>query len=329
MNSNNKKDNKNIIYSLNFLKFLAILSVIYIHWGIFPTVQYKGLVIDALSRYAVPVFFLISGFFSYYDDNSIALYKYKARMVKLIKLLIIGNILYFLFEFYTYYSGNLSMVILEKFSLYRIFYYIIYDISPFGTHLWFLFALIYCYLLFYILTKFSISPRKLYKFIPLLIVVSLFMSEFCKLIGMIFPPEYYRNFLFMGLPFFTLGYYIHDNECKLCKLSNSSAIILAVFGFLLTILEVSFVGMSEIFVGTIIFIIFVFIWCIKNPNKLYFKITDFIGGKIFASMYILHVLVLMILEKIIQTHLFIVCFILTAVISTIIYLINTKLKIKL
>ncbi|MBR0271194.1 MAG: acyltransferase [Methanobrevibacter sp.] len=325
---NNKKDNNNIIYSLNFLKFLAVFGVICIHCSIFPTVQYKGLVIDALARFSVPAFFLISGFFSYYDDNSIALHKYKTRMVKLIKLFIIANIVYFLFEFYTVYFGNLTALILEKFTLYDIFYYFTYDVSPFGTHLWFIFALIYCYLLFYILTKFCVKPKILYKFIPILIAATLFMSEFCKLIGMTFPLEYYRNFLFMGLPFFTIGYYIHDNESNLNKLSNTSAIILAFSGILLTILEVSFVGMSEIFVGTVIFITFVFIWCVKNPNRLYFRITDFIGGKLFTSMYILHVLVIMILAETIQTPSFIACSVLTVLISTLIYLINTKLNIK-
>lgn len=327
MNLINKKNN-NIIYSLNFLKFLAVFAVICIHCGIFPIQQYKGLVIDALLRFSVPAFFLISGFFSYYTDNSIALHKYKTRIVKLIKLFIIANIIYFLYE--SYYTGNnLLMIILQKFDLNHIVYYIIYDISPFGTHLWFLFALIYCYLLFYILTKFSINLKILYKFIPILFIVSLFLAEFSKLMGLIFPLEYYRNFLFIGLPFFTLGYYIHDNKCNLNKLSNLSAIILAIVGFLLTILEVTFVGMTEIFAGTIIFIIFVFIWCLKNPNKLYFKITDFIGGKLYTSIYILHVLVIMSLDTRIQAPLFIVCFITTTIISTIIYFINTKLNIKL
>ena len=79
------EDNKNINFSLNFLKCVAIFAVICIHCGSFPIVGNKGLVIDAVSRFAVPVFFLISGFYSYYKGNSIVLGKYKRRIVKLIK----------------------------------------------------------------------------------------------------------------------------------------------------------------------------------------------------------------------------------------------------
>ena len=77
---------------------MAIFAVVCIHCGVFPIGGTKNLIIDAVSRFAVPVFFLISGFYSYYDDNSKTLDKYKKRMIKLIKLLIIGNILYLLYD---------------------------------------------------------------------------------------------------------------------------------------------------------------------------------------------------------------------------------------
>ena len=72
-------NNNAINHSLNFLKFMAIFAVVCIHCGVFPIGGTKNLIIDAVSRFAVPVFFLISGFYSYYDDNSKALDKYKKR----------------------------------------------------------------------------------------------------------------------------------------------------------------------------------------------------------------------------------------------------------
>ena len=155
------------------------------------------------------------------------------------------------------------------------------------------------------------------------------MSEFSKMIGMAVPLEYYRNFLFMGLPFFMLGYYFHDKKDTLIKLSNLSITGLAIFGFLLTVFEALFFGKLDMFLGTIVFTVFVFIWCVKNPNKLNFRITEFIGGKLYTSMYILHVLVLMLLLPIIQAWLFVACFVVTAIISAIIYIITRKLNIKL
>lgn len=68
-----------INHSLNFLKFMAIFAVVCIHCGVFPIGGTKYLIIDAVSRFTVPIFFLISEFYSYYDDNSKALDKYKKR----------------------------------------------------------------------------------------------------------------------------------------------------------------------------------------------------------------------------------------------------------
>lgn len=249
-------------------------------------------------------------------------------MIKLIKLLIIGNILYLLYDLWINQYAFLS-ALLQKFDLHNIVYYIIYDISPFGSHLWFIWALIYCYILFYILAKFSINPRKLYKFIPILLFALLFMAEFSKVIGITFPLEYYRNFLFMGLPFFTLGYFIRDRKGTLVKLSDLSLVIFAALGFIFTIIEVIIAGKSDIFLGTIIFSVSVLLWCVKNPDKLNFKVTEFIGGKLYTSMYILHVLVLMILIQVIPYLLFVSCFVVTAMLSAVIYIITSRLGINL
>ena len=60
--------------------------------------------------------------------------------------------------------------------------------------------------------------------------------------------KYYRNFLFMGLPFFTLGYLIHDKKDILTeKISNSFLIAFGIFGLLLTVLEVLVVGKLDIY----------------------------------------------------------------------------------
>ena len=158
----NYKDNldkKSINYSLNFIKFIAIIAVICIHCQL-NNIGTKGLVIDALSRFAVPIFFLISGFFSYYANNSQAMIKYRNRIIRLVKLFVIGNILYLGFDIYTCKISDFSSIV-SVFDLNHLFNYIFLDVSPWGVHLWFILALIYCYALYYILTKINISPQSL------------------------------------------------------------------------------------------------------------------------------------------------------------------------
>lgn len=60
----------------------------------------------------------------------------------------------------------------------------------------------------------------MYYLIPLQLIVNLMLGEFSAFIGMNIDKVYYRNFLFTGLPFFTLGYLTHNNQDKIHKISQ-------------------------------------------------------------------------------------------------------------
>ena len=96
---NEINDKKEINFSINVIKCLAIFSVIIIHCGIFSLGR-KGTVIEGLARFAVPFFFLISGYYSYYKLNNKSMMKYKERIIRLTKLLIISSILFIIFNFF-------------------------------------------------------------------------------------------------------------------------------------------------------------------------------------------------------------------------------------
>lgn len=194
-------DNKNINYSMNVAKCLGIFAVICIHCTLFKFGR-KGLVIDALSRFAVPLFFVISGYFSFYPNLERSLDKYKTRAYRLIKLLISSMILYFIFYVFVirYHSFYYSIY---SITLGQIFNALIFNAYTYGPHLWFIGSLIYCYIFYYILGRFKFDYRKLYVLVPILLVSCLMLGEFAAFIGFKhIPITYYRNFLFMGLPFF-------------------------------------------------------------------------------------------------------------------------------
>lgn len=329
-----KSENKTN-YSLNFLKFFAIFAVIIIHCDLWK-MGTEGMVIDGVVRFPIIIFFLISGFYSFYTDDSNALNTYKRRSNKLIKLLLIASVLYFVYMAFAKFPD-----LLLKLNLNALLDLIIFNVTPFGFHLWFILALIFCYLLYYTLIKLQIKPNTLYKYIPILILFSLVLGEFFMLIfvevyakGNISESielsfltfKYYRNFLFTGLPFFTLGYLIHDKKDILIKnLSNSLLIALGIFGLLLTFLEVLVVGKVDVYIGSIIFAVCAFIWCVKNPNTLNFKITEFIGGKLYGLIYILHLMILWIINPQFGYLNPIICFIPTTIICAIIYFILRKI----
>ena len=77
-NVSRELSSKEINHSLNALKCLAIFAVICIHCDIY-SIGLKGQMIVSFSRFAVPLFFLISGFYSYIDDDIEAISKYKMQ----------------------------------------------------------------------------------------------------------------------------------------------------------------------------------------------------------------------------------------------------------
>ena len=325
MNSQSQeKKTKQINVSLNVMKCVAIFAVMCGHSTLY-LIGNEGLVIDGIIRFTVPFFFLISGFFSYFTDNSYATKKYKARTIKLIKLLIISNLLFLAYFIITNRFGDMTIYFIWLTDINNIFSFILLNVSPTALHLWFIQSLLYCYIIYYFLSKFKINPNKLYKYIPILLIGCLMLGEFFIKGGLNLPIEYYRNFLFMGLPFFALGYWIHDKEELINDLvSNRFVICLVVIGCLLSALEVLVIGVADLFIGSIFTSTGLFIWCVKNPMKLQnFKITSFIGKNLYASMYILHLIVAETLfgwGYLTYLNPFII-FVCTAVISYIIYLV--------
>ena len=329
MNSQNQeKKTKKINISLNVLKCITIFAVMCGHSRLF-LLGHKGLVIDGIIRFSCPVFFMISGYFSYITDNEIAMKKYKKRLIKLIQLLIVANIIYFL-SFVIQHPSLIKEYVFIICDINNIFSYILLNVSPTSLHLWFLESLIYCYIIYYILCRFKINPNVLYKYIPLLLIGCILLGELFIKAGIKLPIEYYRNFIFMGIPFFAIGYLIHEKEkLVLDNFSNRLLIGLIVLGCALSALEVLVIDVADLFVGSIILSTCMFIWCIKNPTRLKnFKITSFIGQHLYASMYILHLVVAdVVLMYLPLSYAFpIVLFICTTLLSGTLYLIFKYIK---
>ena len=279
---------KGINYSLNTLKCIAILAVICIHACI-CNLGPVGFGIDFISRFAVPTFFLISGFYSLYADKNYAMKKYKARSIRLIYLIIISNVLYIVFFSLTQPDYNLWSL----FNLDSFMDYILFNIAPGAYHLWFLQALLYCYLFFWAITKLNIRPNRFYVLIPVLLAVNLFLGEFYTLSGNHVHYMYYRNFLFTGLPFFLLGFYIHDRHEMIGEFfSMQASIIFIIASFAVILFELSFITqLVDLSLGSLLLSVALFILCVNNPGA-NVKVVSWIGGNLYTSMYILHLMVI-------------------------------------
>ena len=97
MNTNSITDSKTTVqsHSLNALKVIMILFVIFIHMN--PTAERYGEAAmwwHSINIVAVPVFFIISGYFFFYQTKAFGKEAYSKKLRKRIKTLLIPYLLW-------------------------------------------------------------------------------------------------------------------------------------------------------------------------------------------------------------------------------------------
>lgn len=218
-------------YSIDFIKFFAIFAVVAIHSGTLSGVQIGAIngddvdfVIDTFARFAVPFFFVASGYLFVQKVNSLEarskiegysnkqitkqqLAYFKRYILKLAKLYFAWFIFYFLFQLGVNFIETektvraltaMFMDYLVSFHIWDIFYY--GSGSP-QYHLWFLLALIWATIILFIFVK--------TKMLPILLVISLGLNIY-GLFGQSYSSIYEvtintRDALFFGLFYIALG----------------------------------------------------------------------------------------------------------------------------
>lgn len=256
---------------LNFIKGCACFSVLYMHTNSGGLV---GTLITCLSRYAVLIFFMISGYYCFNHSSDIINKKYKNKILHIIKICLFSTIVYFIWSSCILYvlegkSINIYLFIKNLVNIKSLVNFVFFNQVPFGGTLWFLFALLYCYIIMWVIDKLK-CYRIVYILSMLLIIIHIVSRGVIQYYGLIDESRnivYYRNFIFMGFPFFMMGNFIHRYEEKLKKkFSNKQLIILIISGLLISCLE-RYIVPLELYWGTTLATFCIYIIAIKNPEK--------------------------------------------------------------
>lgn len=272
---------------LDIEKAIAAYMVVFIHIC-FP---YKmGIVFDAIARFAVPLYFIISGYYCYHRENEKIFCKITKKINDTVKILFIGIIVYFSWK-----------LLLMKLNVYDIKEWIasittvksivklvLFNVSELRSHLWYLYALIYCYIVFIFINKFNLYKVS-YKLMLVFIMIHLFLGEGLGFLDIVIPNFIVRNFIFMGLPFFMLGNFIRRHEELVCNLfENYKLIIMIGIGIILTVVE-RYIGVkNELYIGSVIVSCSLFIYAIKNKNYQQTSFLSIIGEKYSLFIYLFH-----------------------------------------
>lgn len=234
--------------SLDALKFICAIFVVFIH---ITFVGEFGVVVKAASRFAVPIFFMCSGFFSYNAITNGDVKKLLKRCVPLLKILIIAICIYALCEYIFLGEYNFITAFDSIKTYIKLFIFNNFN-DGFFVPLWFLPALIYTYLSVAVIVKLKLT--NFIKFLPLLILVPIiFYYIITGYMGQNITRIIVRNFLFTGLPFFSVGYLINKNKDSIQRISNFILLLFVIVGMVATLVECICLNVDgEIYFGTIL-----------------------------------------------------------------------------
>ena len=262
---------------LDFIKGIACICVIFMHCE-FP--GKVGIIVQAISRFAVPFFFMVSGFFCYYPNDIHYNKDIAQRKISHIgRIVLWASLFYLLFAFVLKDSYTVSRDNVMTFFIFN---------KPFITvgQLWFLFALLYDYIVFAFIWKRN-KIELFYHISAILFVVYICLAQGAYLFGIRIPNMCYRNWLIEGLPFFFAGHWIHSHQDKI-QISEKLLMLIILFSTLLCLVERKLLGRDfGMNIMTIPQVFALFIFAVRFPDRLKGVIQE-IGKRYSMWVYILH-----------------------------------------
>lgn len=197
----NEQIHKQRFGNIDCLKTLCAVLVVFIH----VPCKWAELFIP-ITRCAVPVFFMISGYFLYNEDESVFYYRIKRSIPKILFIIGWATIVFAIWALATAsLRQNLSLFWERIFSLESLLKFIVLNENPFGYHLWYLMSYLYTLLVCCMALRGGFM-NMLYWAIPFLLIAGLVFGKYSLIcFGLEVPPLLTRNFFCVGIPFFLLG----------------------------------------------------------------------------------------------------------------------------
>lgn len=287
--------------SVELCRLAAAVMVTFIHMA--PSNPF-GECIICLARIAVPFFFAISGYFSFGRDSAWA----KHRLWSILKLNVYTSIPYCIWNYLKGWRGAGVLLFLRE-AVFRPGWFMewfLLHVNPVAEHLWYLAAMVPCYLGLWLYEKFRERERNTCLYLTgfFMLILHFLLSALLPAYGLDIPYEICRNGWLMGIPLFLLGMFLHEYEQRIVGkfgLTTRKLLLLMAAGILLSLLQWGSFGMAEIFLGTIPELIALLLLLTAHP-----VLPGFLGwiaprlGTFSTVIYVIHILFLEIYDFYIQ-----------------------------
>ena len=286
--------------SIDFIKGVACIAVVLIHVHFQHPLKQP---VVAACRFAVPLFLVVSSFFfTSHGTCSLASTARKLRHALMIGIVstVALAILALAQGWFDPYSTALGFVHGHATAKDVARFFITNAPVPPLVHLWFVWALVYCYV--FALLWFG-DGKRLWTAGPIglvLLVGMVLVQEFAGILPFSpkipladAPIKLFTVFVFRALPFFLLGIWLrrHEGAVRHCALPNFAFVITAIIGGLLSVVEWRIFGISQFYLGSYLMVASMFAWAIRNPEGGWWLLT-YIGRNLSLLVYVLHIAVL-------------------------------------
>lgn len=226
---------------VSVLKLIASAFVVFIHVT-FP--GKFGSAVHALARFAVAFFFCVSGYYAYRATVP----ELQKRLKKITFLMILGSVIYLAWEIIYRFAithKSVHKYIIDLLSVESVARFVFTGKIPFGSHLWYLMAMILIYLIMIAYSRFWNSPDEI-NYTPLYcvaicgyILMIIFAIKF-RAANLKTSVVVYRYCLCFGLPAFSLGLFLRQYRERIVQnygFSSQKAVLIIVLGSALCLLQ--------------------------------------------------------------------------------------------
>lgn len=195
-------------FSIDILKFVCATLIVVLHTNF----KWHDEVLP-MTRCAVPCFLIISGFLLY-SGKEIGRERLLRNIKQIVHILLWTTILFAVVKEIQYVvHGKLFIPSIQQWLS-----FVVLNDNPFGFHLWYLGAYLYVLLIMMIVDRFK-HWKFIYMITPVLLLGDLALGKYSLLLlNHEYPYVYVRNFLFVGIPYFTIGIFIKQHIASFTKI---------------------------------------------------------------------------------------------------------------
>ena len=250
-------------YTLDLVKLIASYFVVLIH---VPFSGEFGRVVMGIACFAVPLFFVVSGYFCYQCD-SVSVWR-KAKKITIIFLWasLLYNTMNVVLAAQSYGIAGICETLSVFCELSRWKDFLLFNLPFSATRLWFLLALIYVYIVQIIMIRIKAGYRAILTCSIICLVINLLLGEVFQLFNITIPAHYIRNFFLTGYPFFGIGLYIKHKEQLFLRLGSKQLVGLMTAGVILTFVSVLLSVDATLYFGSILITLPIFILALKKNS---------------------------------------------------------------